>query len=138
MMIRPLNKAHQTSRLHPAFTLVEVLVVMAILVIIAGAGTIGVFKYLDMAKRREADLKMSKIQNAAQTYLSQYQEMPDINSLIGPCPDGTAPLLEGGQAAILDPWNQPFQMSQTQDQFGAQRIVVVSNGSGTEIRWPKQ
>jgi general secretion pathway protein G len=138
MKIRPLNTTSQATRLHPAFTLVEVLVVMAILVIIAGAGTMAVFKYLDMAKRREADLKMGKIEQAAKTYYTQYNEMPDLNALIGQTPDGGTPLLEGGQDAILDPWKQPFQMSQVQDQFGSQRIIVVSTGSGSEIRWPKQ
>jgi len=146
MMIRPASpavevarRAARRSRLRPAFTLVEVLVVMAILVIIAGVATFGVSKGMDMAKRQENKLKMQKIETAAKTYFITYQEYPsDPSQLVTQGPDGTAPLIEGGQTAILDPWSQPYQMTITQDDQGSTRVRVISNGSGTQIAWPEK
>ena len=146
MMIRPTSPATmvagrvaRSSRVRPAFTLVEVIVVMVILVIIAGAATVGVTKYLDTAKRQEAKLKMQKIENAAKTYLAVYNEYPtDPSQLVTQSPDGSAPLIEGGQTAVLDPWGVPFQMSIVQDDQGSTRVRIVSTGSGTQIAWPEK
>ena len=111
MMIRPTSPAPivagrvaRSSRVRPAFTLVEVIVVMVILVIIAGAATVGVTKYLDTAKRQEAKLKMQKIENAAKTYLAVYNEYPtDPSQLVTQSPVvrsiGAELIAIGGQRA---------------------------------------
>jgi len=139
MMIRPATPAPRRLRLRPAFTLVEVLVVMVILVIIAGAATVATFSYLDKAKRQETRLKAQKIENAAKSYYALYQDYPtDPMQLVQQMPDGSAPLIEGGQSAVLDPWGQPFQMSIIQDDQASTRVRVISNGSGTPIAWPEK
>jgi general secretion pathway protein G len=128
----------RSLRLRPAFTLVEVLVVMAILVIIAGTATVGIFKYLDLAKRREAEIKMTNIMNAANTYQITYDQFPtDASQLFNPGPDGSPPLLVGGTAASIDPWGQPYTLSVTQDNFGSTRVIVISSGNGIPIQVPK-
>ena len=142
MMIRPalpLARNGSRSRLRPAFTLVEVLVVMAILVIIAGAAVFGVQKAMDSARINEAKLKMQAVASAADRYYIAYQEHPtDPNQLVNMSPDGTAPVLQGGVAAITDPWGQQFQMELVTDQFSSQRIRVTSNGNGNgnRLQWP--
>ena len=133
MLIRP---ARNTRR-RPAFTLVEVLVVMVILVIIAGAATVATFSYLDKAKRQEFKLKAQKIENAAKSYYALYQDYPtDPSQLVQQSPDGSAPLIEGGQSAVLDPWGQPMQMSIVTDDTGSTRIRITSNGSGAPLAYP--
>jgi general secretion pathway protein G len=135
MMIR--QPQSTTHALHRAFTLVEVLAVMAILVIIAGAGAFGIVKYMDLAKEREAKLKMQKIENAAKIFFSNNSTFPNTPDELIQSADGTAPLLEGGQAAIMDPWGQPFQMQITQDQFGSTRVLLTSVGGPKQITWPQ-
>ncbi len=133
MTTRP---ARQTRR-RPAFTLVEVLVVMVILVIIAGAATVATFSYLDKAKRQEFKLKAQKIESAAKAYQALYETYPtDPSQLVQQTPDGSAPLIEGGQSAVLDPWGQPMQMSIVTDDTGSTRIRVTSNGSGATLAYP--
>lgn len=134
MLIRP---ARQTRR-RPAFTLIEVLVVMVILVIIAGAGSFAVFGSLEKAKVKEATIKAQKIEQAAMTYYALNNEYPvDPTQLINASPDGAAPLLVGGQPAILDPWGVQYTMQVTQDSFGSTRVIVTSPGNGkTPIQWP--
>ena len=138
MMTRPASPAARRSRLRPAFTLVEVLVVMVILVIIAGAATFAVFGNLERAKVQEAKIKAQKIEQAALTYYTLNSEYPtDPSQLITAGPDGSAPLLVGGQPAILDPWGQQYTMQVTQDGFGSTRVIVTSTGGGRQmIQWP--
>jgi prepilin-type N-terminal cleavage/methylation domain-containing protein len=138
MMIQPVSRP-SIRRLRPAFTLVEVLVVMVILVIIAGAATTAVFSQLEKAKRQEVKLKMQKIETAAKMYFTLYSEYPqDASVLTATSPDGSAPLLEGGTTAITDPWGQQMQISVTQDNQGSTRILVTSNGSGSALTWPEK
>ena len=134
MLIRP---ARQTRR-RPAFTLVEVLVVMVILVIIAGAATFAVFGNLEKAKVQEAKIKAQKIEQAAQSYYATNNEFPtDPSQLINAGPDGSAPLLVGGQPAILDPWGHQYTLQVMEDSFGSTRVLVTSTGNGkTPIQWP--
>ncbi len=141
MMIRPTSPAlivAGRSRLRPAFTLVEVLVVMVILVIIAGAATFAVFGNLEKARVQEAKIKAQKIEQAALTYYTINSEYPtDPSLLINRGADGSDPLLVGGQPAILDPWGQPYTMQISQDNFGSTRVIVISSGNGkTPIQWP--
>lgn len=133
----PVLRRTRHTRLRPAFTLLEVLVVMAILVILAGATAFGTFKYIDMAKRSEAKTKMRTLETAAKTYYITYNEYPtDPMQLVQPSPDGTAPLVEGGEPAALDPWNVPFTMEVITDDFGSTRVRITSTGSGQAIVWP--
>ena len=142
MMIRPtstsLLRAAGRSRIRPAFTLVEVLVVMVILVIIAGAATFAVFGNLEKARVEEAKIKAQKIEQAALSYYALNNDYPaDPSLLINPGADGSAPFLVGGQPAILDPWGQPYTMQVSQDNFGSTRVIVISSGNGKkQIQWP--
>src|SRR5262245_23523503 len=96
-----------TRRSRAAFTLVEVLVVVAILVILAGVGTVGLLRYLDTAKINNARMQAQNIQKAIKTYRLEADEWPsDLSLLIGA--DNKRPLLDGGQKAIIGPWNNPY------------------------------
>ena len=138
MMIRPARPA-AASGLRQAFTLLEVLVVMAILVIIAGAGAFAAFKALDSAKRREAQIKMQKVESAVQIYQTTYTQQPTgVMDLVTQGPDGTAPILVGGQEAVTDPWGAPFTFAFTTDAFGSQRVLVSCQGNGNPLQWPEK
>jgi general secretion pathway protein G len=90
-----------------AFTLLEVLVVVAIIVILASVGTIYFFRYLDDAKKDSAKAKAHNIATAAKSYYIKYGVAPSAQDLITP-PDGGKPFLVGGKTAITTPWNELY------------------------------
>jgi len=139
MMIQTVRRSSAAGSRRSAFTLLEVLVVMAILVIIAGAGAFGAFKAMDSAKRREAQIKMEKVASAVQIYQVTYGQFPDdIMALVNQSPDGTAPTLAGGPAAVTDPWNAPFAFQIMDDNQGSTRVLVTCQGNGTQMQWPEK
>ncbi len=87
------------------FTLMEVLVVVAILVILAGTASIFVFQYLDQAKKDRARLDIQTLSTASKTYMIQNAGTPPDNL------QQVLYLVEGGSASNLqDPWGQPYQL----------------------------
>ncbi|OWK45664.1 prepilin-type N-terminal cleavage/methylation domain-containing protein [Fimbriiglobus ruber] len=125
------------ARTRSAFTLLEVLVVVAILVILASVSTFATVSYLERAKRSEANLKMQKVETAAKAFYTQYSYWPSSpQDLVQMGPDGTAPFLEGGASAISDPWGAPFTLAEEQDSTGSIRVRIYSSGSGNQMAWP--
>jgi general secretion pathway protein G len=130
-----------TRRSRDAFTLVEVLVVVAILVILAGVGTVGLLRYLDTAKESNARMNAQNIQKAMKTFYVMHDSNwpPDLSYLIGA--DGQKPLIEGGQGALVGPWGNPFQFSIEQDPNGTGDeipVVWTTDKNGKRFAWPKQ
>src|SRR5262249_39233874 len=90
------------------FTLMEVLVVVAILVVLAGTASIFVFRYLDDAKKQRAQSDLQTLTNSCVTYKMKYDEFPaSLNSRANP-PRGGKPYLNSPDN-ILDPWGKPYQ-----------------------------
>jgi general secretion pathway protein G len=119
-----------------AFTLMEVLVVVAILVILAGVGSVVLFKYLDESKENIARLGISKIDEAVGMYKVGHngnypQSLRDL----------TVP--ESGHPAaledkdLIDPWGNEFQYSpqQTHPQSGRPRIHTVAPNGNEIANW---
>ena len=124
------------------FTLLEVLVVVAILVILASVATFATVSYLAGAKIDQASLQATNIQKAAMAYYTKsggtYPESLQLLVMTDPN-TGTKPLLEGGESAILDPWQQPFQFEVILDDAGAERFVVYTvSPEGQRIQFPRQ
>lgn len=92
-----------------AFTLLEVLVVVAILVVLASVASIYLFRYLEDAKADATKLKMQQLERACKAYATKNDGVfpASLQELIAPA-DGSDPYLEGGITAILDGWQQPI------------------------------
>lgn len=103
MMLATIRSARQRAVRRAGFTLLEVLVVVAILVILASVASISIFRYLEDAKVGRAQADMRAIESAIKTYYTQNLEWPPE----GPC-TAVAPLLEQGQAGTVDPWGQVY------------------------------
>jgi general secretion pathway protein G len=116
------------------FTLMEVLVVVAILVVLAGASSIAVFRYLDESKLNRAKVDVRTIENACKTYKLKYGDYPTSLDLLV---SGPKPYLEGGQEAILDPWGRPYQYDPSGRNNGGQKpdISTVSPDGDTIGNW---
>jgi general secretion pathway protein G len=104
-----------------AFTLLEVLVVVAILVILAGVASISVFQYMEKAKIGRAKSDMATIIKAYETYYTQNSTWPQ-----SPQDPGVLSLLSQGQSATIDPWGNGYQVN----------VVDVQQPDGTMIQRP--
>jgi len=134
MLVRPKYTASRVTA-RSAFTLLEVLIVVAILVVLASVSSIYVFKFLHDAKVDAAKVSATNISKAIQAYEIRNGAPPDsLLSLIQP-PDGVRPYLEGGQGALVDPWGKPFQYDPSGQHNGGTRpdVFTIDPDSGQPI-----
>jgi type II secretory pathway pseudopilin PulG len=118
--------------------LLEVLIVVAILVILAGSASIALFRYLDDAKKGRAKADMMSIETALKAL---YMESGGTQ---WPDPSNTAPVaakLEQGSNGLISPWGTPYTWTmagQNQDGSETQRpIISCSTNKGEIISWPE-
>jgi len=106
MILHP-QTGREPSRRRAAFTLLEVLIVVAIIVILASVGGTMAFRAYEDAKVSAARTKAEAIAAAAQRFMVKYERYPDsLQELVQP-PSGTLPFLEPDM--IMDPWGKQFQ-----------------------------
>jgi general secretion pathway protein G len=92
-----------------AFTLLEVLIVVAILVILAGVGGVQLIKYLDEAKKDRARIDVKQLSSVVKTYEVKHGGPPaSLDVLAQRDQDGGASYLETTDA-LIDPWGQHYQ-----------------------------
>jgi general secretion pathway protein G len=100
------TQAPTRSQRRTAFTLMEVLVVVAILVVLAGIG-IGVYRYLDESKEKIAKAGVKNIETAVNAYHLTHEQFPESLAVLTVPEGGKAAYLE--EKALYDPWNRPYQ-----------------------------
>lgn len=89
------------------FTLMEMLVVVAILVVLAGAAVPIYMRYLDDAKKDRARLDVKTIATVVETYKVKYGDYPaSLAELVQP-PDGAQPYIDA--TSLIDPWGREYQ-----------------------------
>jgi general secretion pathway protein G len=119
--------------LRRAFTLMEILIVVAIIVVLAGIGGYYLMPQLDRAKESAAKAKAMTIDKAVQTYKTNNDTYPTIDALIQPDPkNNNAPYLEDD--AILDPWGQKYTLDPAGPRNkGAKPDVYTTSPTGKVI-----
>lgn len=137
MMLPVAARRHRVSR-RAAFTLLEVLVVVAILVILAGVGVVATTRYLEDARKSKAQLACKGIAQAVESYYLNPQSgnvYPDNLQLLLNPPFGGTSLLKNGAEDLIDPWGGQYQFSMATGQDGAPMPLVytVSKTDGTPI-----
>jgi general secretion pathway protein G len=90
-----------------AFTLMEMLIVVAIILILVGGGTMIIGRFRDDARVTKAKAQIKTLEQAAQAYENNYGALPDNLAVL------TQPSADGGKAyvdasAIVSPWNTQF------------------------------
>ncbi len=97
------------------FTLVELLVVLAIIGLIAGLVAPQVLRYLDSAKVDTAKAQIKNFENALELFYIDTGHYPSteqgLAALASRPSDGSAwngPYVKSG-GSFLDPWNNPYQ-----------------------------
>ena len=107
------------------FTLVELLVVVAILGILGTIGLQGVTKHIENTRKTAAKTAVDNIRGAVTAYMiGEKKSVPpsDLRVVIEPKGDED-PYLEGGEGALVDPWDNDYRI-----EVKGKRFVVISNG----------
>jgi general secretion pathway protein G len=92
-----------------AFTLMELLIVVAIIVVLAGLGGTFLFGQLASAKMQAAQAKAYEIGKAIEMYKLDHDQFPaGLEALLQKDADGKGPYLKSLDA-IKDPWDRKFE-----------------------------
>jgi general secretion pathway protein G len=96
------------SNARKGFTLLEMMVVVAILVVLAGTGGVIYLRFLEDARKDTARSQTKILAQTAAAYQVKYGEYPaSLESLTQPTADGGKPFLE--TSALVDPWGHAYQ-----------------------------
>lgn len=96
-----------------AFTLVELMVVIVIIGLLAGAVTMGVRGYLISGKQSVAKMEIAKICQALDTYYAVYDRYPTSEEGIEVLAAPTEKIADALLSKIpVDPWGKPYEYLQ--------------------------
>ena len=126
-MILNRNPIRQAGR--AGVTLVELLVVAAIVLIMAGAATLAIMRYMDEAKEDRARTDIRTLSLAAETFLTRNAGNP---------PESFHDILKyvkgGNESHLVDPWGKQYQMRLDTDANGTAIVIVyTTTPEGKEI-----
>ena len=110
------------------FTLVELLVVVAILGILGTIAIQNVKAHIDKANETAARATVQTVNEAVTSYYIKNKKMPGSLSQLTEGSDDDPPILEGGDKAINDPWDNELRYEQK-----GKRFVVISAGPDGEF-----
>ena len=117
------NKFVEVAR--RGFTLVELLVVVAILGILGTIAIQNVTGHIAKTRVTAAEAGVRAIQAACTTYYIQHKKLPSsLDQLV----EGDDPVLEGGEGALYDPWDNKYEMESK-----GKKVVVKSAGEDGEM-----
>ncbi len=110
------------------FTLVELLVVVAILGILATIAIQNIGGNIDDTNKTAAQASVRSIDDAVVTYKIKHKKLPNsVRDLIDDSGD-KEPILKGGEGAIQDPWGTEYKL----EKKGA-KYYIVSAGPDTQF-----
>lgn len=97
----------QQKRRRSAFTLLEILVVVGIIVALAGMAIFYLGPQSDKTDRNLAIAKMKKIEQALDIFYTDHKQYPQQLTDLLQAVDGAPPIIKD-QEAITDPWGTIF------------------------------
>ena len=115
------------------FTLVELLVVVAILGILGAVAVTNVTGHIESTRKTAAKTAVDNIKGAVTTWmLNKKKSTPPSDLKVLVEADGDEePALDGGEGARVDPWDNDYRI-----EIKGKRFVIISNGpdgeSGTD------
>jgi len=121
MILKLQTKIDRSRR--SAFTLLEMLVVVAIIVLLASVGTYAVMNALEAAKRDTAKVKAKALESAINAYKTRHGSLPNQIRDLMVADDGPPLIVE--EAALRDPWGQEYTFSYDAP---TNTVIVMSPG----------
>lgn len=126
--MRTTEEKNTATAMRAGFTLIEILVAVAIIGILGTVATISITKNIEKAKATAAREAVNNIKGAVTNYYLQNKKYPsDLNQLITASGDDE-PILEGGEGALEDPWGSDYKYERN-----GKRIAVVCAGPDGEF-----
>jgi general secretion pathway protein G len=110
-----MKKPAVTSSRASGYTLMEIMLVVAIIAVIAGGVIVKMTGALDVAKIQRAEQDINNIYSALKLYEARNYQMPDqgqgLEALVSPPTAGAKPAnwTKLMDSMPVDPWNTPYQ-----------------------------
>jgi len=101
-----LQRSSQSVTRRSAFTLLEVLVVVAIILVLASVSTLAVLQLLKDNKGSDAKMNVAQLQKAVELYIVKNPDAAppqDINEIL-------KYLSSTDPSQLIDPWGNPYQI----------------------------
>src|SRR5260221_6211551 len=112
---RDSQKNRNRRQAHAGYTLMEIMLVVAIIAVIAGGLIIKMTGILDVTKIQRSEQDIANIYSVLKLYEARNNQMPDqsqgLEALVNPPTTGTAPAnwIRLMDSLPVDPWNTPYQ-----------------------------
>jgi len=116
------------QRKRAAFTLMEIIVVVAIILILAGAGALVLPRFLADANVSRAKMDVKTIETAASVYYTKNGGVypPSVEMLAERQADGGPAYIKDNQ--VRDPWGQPYVLDVNQRNPKTDIPLIMSHG----------
>jgi type II secretory pathway pseudopilin PulG len=117
----------------------EILVVVAILVILAGVGSVYAVRYLGESKKKVAYTNAKAIEKAAQAYYIDHNEAwPASLAVLAQPEDGTKPYIE--REALRTPWGGEYMYDASGQKNGGLKPDIWAEAPGGVVigNWSQQ
>ncbi len=111
------------AAMRAGFTLIEILVAVAIIGILGTVATVSIPRILENSKIKAAKVAVDNLKGAVVTYNIEKGKYPsDLKALVEATGDDE-PILDGGEGALYDPWGTEYKLERK-----GKKIVVICAG----------
>jgi len=111
------------AALRAGFTLVELLVVVAILGVLGTIAIQNVTEHIRKANITAAETSCRSIKEAVATYYMSKKKLPTSLTQLIEGTDENPPILEGGEGVLIDPWDNEYKY-----EVRGKRYTILSAG----------
>jgi general secretion pathway protein G len=137
MIVRTVAARGARAGTRNAFTLMEIMVVVAIIVILAGVSVVAVTRYMEEARISATKVKIAAIETAASAYYTKHGVYPDDLSLLyNKQNDGLDAYLDVSQ--VKDEWGQFIVIDVSQKSQTGKPLIYSNGPPGTGTRISNQ
>ncbi len=121
-----------------AFTLMEMLIVVAIIVILAGIGTFYIMPQFEGAKEDTARVKAYNVEKALMSFYKDYDQYPTDLTALTQRGEYGGPYI--GEEGLVDPWGQVYQFDASGSTYnnGAKPDVFTTYNGKIIGNFPKK